>query len=315
MALFANTPPKPLIKQLQRTLHVPAVGIKLATYYILQYKGRISFAYLSLFPTKHGIPVTRNYFETSHGKNPCDGLGGTVKRLASNAVLQKKAVIRNAEELNSYCNQNLTKVGDSSYKSRQDMYQHSSRSFIYVNEIKREHPETNVKTLLGSRKLHSVQSTDSPYQVKIRPLSCYCKGCISNSECHNQEYMSPWKVKVLKLTDPSTVLPSPNPLTSEAQTPSAQTDCGETEIKAGQYVAVQFKSRGRQGRIFLYVGKVLSVSRDEEATVQFMQLKGKDYIEKEEDICQVALSDVVKSMGEPILRDLGSRPKFYFPGG
>ena len=37
--------------------------------------------------TVHKAPVTRNYFETSHGKGPCDKLGRMIKRKVSNAVL------------------------------------------------------------------------------------------------------------------------------------------------------------------------------------------------------------------------------------
>ena len=34
------------------------------------------------------IECTWNFFATSHGKSPCDGIGGTVKRLTSQASLQ-----------------------------------------------------------------------------------------------------------------------------------------------------------------------------------------------------------------------------------
>lgn len=44
-----------------------------------QYKGKNTFAHLS----KDEKTVTHNYFETSHGKSPCDGLGAVVKILAT----------------------------------------------------------------------------------------------------------------------------------------------------------------------------------------------------------------------------------------
>ena len=40
-----------------------------------QYKGCHSFAEISQADSKHGCKITWNYFETSHGKGPCDGLG------------------------------------------------------------------------------------------------------------------------------------------------------------------------------------------------------------------------------------------------
>ena len=43
----------------------------------------------------HGTKAVWNYFETGHGKGPCDGLGGTCKRLARQAV--SKVLIQDAE--------------------------------------------------------------------------------------------------------------------------------------------------------------------------------------------------------------------------
>ena len=35
------------------------------------------------------MPAEWHFFATSHGKGPCDGVGGTVKRLAARASLQR----------------------------------------------------------------------------------------------------------------------------------------------------------------------------------------------------------------------------------
>ena len=35
------------------------------------------------------MPAEWHFFATSHGKGPCDGVGGTVKRLAAHASLQR----------------------------------------------------------------------------------------------------------------------------------------------------------------------------------------------------------------------------------
>ena len=42
------------------------------------------------------ISVTGNYFESGHGKGPCDGVGGSVKRSADRAIKQGQ-VIQGAE--------------------------------------------------------------------------------------------------------------------------------------------------------------------------------------------------------------------------
>ena len=99
-----------------------------------QYKVKMSFTDISLLPTDHSmISVVQNFLQISHGKSPCDGLGGTVKRMASQAVLQKKVIIRDAKELFNYCTKHLTCVGQSTYPSCVDQYQHSRRAFVYVD--------------------------------------------------------------------------------------------------------------------------------------------------------------------------------------
>ena len=40
------------------------------------------------------IKAVWNYFETGHGKGPCNGLVGTTKRMADNAIKQRKYVIQ-----------------------------------------------------------------------------------------------------------------------------------------------------------------------------------------------------------------------------
>ena len=52
-----------------------------------QYKGKKAFADTSL---RKQPKVTRNCFETSHGKNVCDGLGATVKNACYRAVVSKQ---------------------------------------------------------------------------------------------------------------------------------------------------------------------------------------------------------------------------------
>lgn len=38
----------------------------------------------------HGIEMERSFFGSSHGKGPCDGVGGVVKAAATQAVLGKQ---------------------------------------------------------------------------------------------------------------------------------------------------------------------------------------------------------------------------------
>ena len=55
-----------------------------------QYKNFKNFMNLCHHYTDYGIRAEWNFFATSHGKSPCDGIGGTVKRLAARASLQRQ---------------------------------------------------------------------------------------------------------------------------------------------------------------------------------------------------------------------------------
>ncbi|XP_033127584.1 uncharacterized protein LOC117125231, partial [Anneissia japonica] len=53
-----------------------------------QYKNCKNFSNLRHHKDDFGLAAEWHFFATSHGKSPCDGIGGTVKRLVANASLQ-----------------------------------------------------------------------------------------------------------------------------------------------------------------------------------------------------------------------------------
>ena len=54
-----------------------------------QYKNRKNFINLCYHQADFGVSAEWHFSATSHGKGACDGLGGTVKRLAAKASLQR----------------------------------------------------------------------------------------------------------------------------------------------------------------------------------------------------------------------------------
>ena len=54
-----------------------------------QYKNFKTFLNLCYHSSDFGLRAIWSFFATSHGKSPCDGLGGTVKRLLLRASLQR----------------------------------------------------------------------------------------------------------------------------------------------------------------------------------------------------------------------------------
>ena len=53
-----------------------------------QYKNFKNFINLCHHELDHGIKAEWHFFASSHGKSPCDGIGGTTKRLVARASLQ-----------------------------------------------------------------------------------------------------------------------------------------------------------------------------------------------------------------------------------
>ena len=97
-----------------------------------------------------------NFFATSHGKGPCDGLGGTVKHLAAKASLQSCAEGRNTEQILTaeaffkFCKENIKNI-----------------EFKYSTSVEYEKTSLKLKdrlemasTIAGTQKLHCFRPVD-----------------------------------------------------------------------------------------------------------------------------------------------------------
>ncbi|KAK3923447.1 Minor capsid protein L2 [Frankliniella fusca] len=68
---------------------------------VSQYRNKFGFANLACHQEDFNLEAEWNFFETAHGKSPCDGIGGTVKRSAARASIQG-VKIRSAQELSAW---------------------------------------------------------------------------------------------------------------------------------------------------------------------------------------------------------------------
>ncbi len=75
-----------------------------------QYKTCKNFANLLFHKDDFGVEGEWPFFATSHGKGPCDGIWGTVKRLARRASLQNEITIQTPLALFSWCNANIKNI-------------------------------------------------------------------------------------------------------------------------------------------------------------------------------------------------------------
>ena len=74
-----------------------------------QYKNFKNILNLCHHLADFGITARCPFFATNHGKSPCDGIGGTVKRLVARASLQRllDSQIMSMETLFEYCQSNI----------------------------------------------------------------------------------------------------------------------------------------------------------------------------------------------------------------
>ena len=99
---------------------------------------------------------------------PCDGIGGTSKRLADEAVKQEKVSIQDAPDFMKWAEENQLK---------------SAIKFLFVDKNNTEDSRAftmaqseNVKPVKGTVTIHSVFSP-AVNEIWSRDVSCYCLNC------------------------------------------------------------------------------------------------------------------------------------------
>ena len=116
-----------------------------------QYKNRKNFASLCKFKSMYKIEAEWHFFATSHGKGPCDALGGNLKRMARRESLAKlhEHPITTAKQLYEWAE-----------KRRRDAF--TTMSFCYVSQEEYElgvnkwsSVYQDTKMIPGTQKYHS----------------------------------------------------------------------------------------------------------------------------------------------------------------
>ena len=151
-----------------------------------QYRNRFIFDMVANHKELHGVDARWNFFESGHGKGPCDGLGGTCKRMADNAVNSGKCLIQDTLSFHEW-------ALDSGLKM----------NFIFVASTKCMENDENmarekIKTIKGTMKTHVVCSVGQGLsRIAIKTVSCYCDSCLSGKMCD-----SDWSEVTTRIIDP-----------------------------------------------------------------------------------------------------------------
>ena len=163
-----------------------------------------------------------------------------------------------------YCQDKLTDVGESSFLSRKNKYSASTRTFKLIEKANRSN-FTGVKTLVGSRKLHSVSSTGVGFQIKAREISCYCAGCRSGIQCLNCDYVDSWSVKVLRPSDQMETQEQPPGEQMERETEEPSKEHPMTAVN--DFVAVKTKKS-----CICYFVKFKAVENDDKVVLSIISI-------------------------------------------
>lgn len=112
-----------------------------------QYKNKKNFSNLCHHLEDFNIEAEWHFFATAHGKGPCDGLGGTVKRLAAKASLQRpyEAQILSAVQLYEWAQKNISGI-HFTYTTQED---HIESEIFLTERFKQS------VTMKGTQKCHT----------------------------------------------------------------------------------------------------------------------------------------------------------------
>ena len=113
---------------------------------ITQYKNRINHANLCMHKRNFGFDAEWNFFATAHGKSPCNGIGGNIKRFTAIESLKRvnNNKIISPKEMNNFCKQYFSEITFLYISSKEGSEIRASLQSSY----------TQVKRIPGTRRRH-----------------------------------------------------------------------------------------------------------------------------------------------------------------
>ncbi|GBL84422.1 hypothetical protein AVEN_66656-1 [Araneus ventricosus] len=122
------------------------------------YKNKYNFVNLCLHEKDFKLKAQWSFFATSHGKTECDGIGGTVKRLARKQSLQQHLdrPITTTNELFEFCKVNIANI----------TFQHISKEAVDSTSLTLESRLKDTQTLPGTRLFHNFQPIDDLIEAR-----------------------------------------------------------------------------------------------------------------------------------------------------
>ncbi|XP_053389868.1 uncharacterized protein LOC128552829 [Mercenaria mercenaria] len=245
-----------------------------------QYRNKSIFDFVANHKAIHGMNARWNYFEAGHGKGPCDGLGGTCKRLADEAMRSGKTIIQDAKAFYEWAIQSsMTNV----------TFRFVSTEICAQTEKIQE--RLPLKSIKGTMKVHAAVGNGES-TIKVRDVSCYCETCISGQTCDSWRMESTKvnignkravgglkqnkEILIIPVSEPVATTGESEPIFEQSVTATGSEEHGgkedskvdsEIRFQVEEYVAAVYEGSW-------YIGKVTDTDENEhEGEVDFMESK------------------------------------------
>lgn len=225
-----------------------------------QYRNKTIFQLLSLHESEFNVTTTWNYLEAGHGKGPCDGLGASVKRSASLAVKQNKAVIQNASDFFAWTQRQSSNESVVSYLFiRQEQYDQSG-------EIIKGRSQ-DLLPVKGTMRIHAALPI-SEHVVYCRERSCCCADCsedVTTTSCGGWErhYLKLGITNEDQIEQPENEIESTSPNSNDEHADTV--DENQTTLAKDDYVSAIYENEW-------FIGQIMAIDEEEgEVHIIFMQ--------------------------------------------
>lgn len=268
-----------------------------------QYRNKQIFYTVANHTNIYDIGARWNYFEAGHGKGPCDGLGGTTKIMADEAIRSVRVVIQDPKDFYNWAINSSLKGIKFLFVSSDDC----QRAGIILEA-------RSVIPLKGTFKLHAVVGLGED-KVAFNEVSCYCQICVKGKDvCED------WKTHSLaangksksdkKDTTDDSVAIVHNTVTTDPSASDVETLTQSgllRDVQIGDYVAAVYEGDW-------YIGKVQQIDEvDNEIEVKFMKKKSDDIFQwpkdDDEDVLWIAPKKFICKVKEPIPAGKSERMK------
>ena len=211
-----------------------------------QYRNKTIFQLIANHEKLFGMKAIWNYFEAGHGKGPCDGIGGSTKRMADQAMKSGKAVIQDAMDFFAWTQSEHCNLKNIKFK-----FIPKERCENTAEEIQK----WISKPVKGTMKIHAVAGLGSNI-ILVNETSCYCSCCIAGDRCDvwRREICGPLEAEVTDNNKEGMEMQNVN------------------ERRIGTYVAATYEAK-------VYIGKITDLDLEDDLCykVNFLQQKKRQF--------------------------------------